>query len=152
MSRVVRCFLGVIPLLFLCAPTASAQRAGDLRMLSLSHAPTEPLPAPSARIAVLTPADGLPMLPGHVGQERAGRRARYVLIGGIVGFVATALVARSMICPGTDCVDTGEAAFPIVGVMFWGLIGGGVGALVGATTDALLDSRERDARRPAGAH
>ena len=73
--------------------------------------------------------------------ERRPRWPKYALVGGAVGFVVAAVVARSMTCPGSDCIDTKEASFPIMGVVFYGALGAGAGALIGGGIGALVDAK-----------
>jgi hypothetical protein len=61
-----------------------------------------------------------------------------------LGFATSALIARSLSCPGSDCIDNGEASYPIVGVVFYGLVGGGAGAVIGGGIGAVLDQRARE--------
>jgi hypothetical protein len=74
-------------------------------------------------------------------EVRRPRSRQYALVGGVMGFIASVVVARSMICPGTDCIDSAEASYPIVGVLFYGAAGAGVGALLGGGVGAMLDAR-----------
>lgn len=137
--------LAALGLMVPATGTAHAQRAADLRSVQafatasrdravLRGSASQAEPAPKVHILISA-------------TERKPRWPRYAVIGGAVGFVASALIARSMICPGSDCIDVGEASAPIIGVVFYGLIGGGVGALLGAGTGAVVDARERERGR-----
>src|SRR3954470_24152801 len=129
--------------LLVSATPVLAQRA-----LDLANAPPSRVTADAsldgheravARFHVVASAPIVPVWswPSRVPANRP-RWRRYALIGSFVGFAASALIAKSIICP-SSCIDTGEASYPIVGVVFYGVIGAGVGALIGGGIGAVRD-------------
>jgi hypothetical protein len=149
-----RCGLAAVCLLLSAKPTSAqpaldqgialhARTRADTSHDGRTHAEAHVILVPYATIAEVR------WWPDPVQASRP-RTGRYARIGGVVGFAATALIARSSSCPDGDCIDTGEASFPIVGVVFHGAVGAGAGALIGGGIGAIRDQRDRERRAKAG--
>jgi len=143
--------------LLVSASPTSPQRVVDV--VAAAHSPVTPDAAVDGRTRALARFRVAPSAPETrlsrwpppgLALDSRPRARRYALIGGVVGFVTSALIARSISCPGSDCIDNAQASYPIVGVVFYGVIGGGAGALIGGGIGAARDRRDREGRARAG--